>query len=150
MNPSPVGPEHREPLAAFRCTTPESPPYVFVVEREIRTTLIEDLESGALEALGFWEGDGLGALIAHSSAGPLWRVAYLATDPRFRHRKRAERLKREVLSRAAAAGAFALTSKVHPDNRPMLDLNRKLGGKALRNDANPSDPYLICTVPTGC
>lgn len=116
------------------------------VEQQVRTWVPVELESGQVQGLGSWNHDELAALITFSSGGWLWKVTVLATDVRYRRRRQAERLKREVLRRAADAGAEAVVSHVHRANVPMLALNEKLGG-VVDAPADADNPYLVCTVP---
>ncbi|HEX7166692.1 MAG TPA: GNAT family N-acetyltransferase [Acidimicrobiales bacterium] len=146
--------EHRHHLAAFRCAT-TGQPFTLEVEQEIRSDLAGALERGIVHALGSWDGDRLGAVIAFSAAPGTawWRVHLLATDHAYRRRKQALRLKYAVLSKARDAGADAVISRVHRDNHPMLALNRRLGGWCASTatdadgDAGDDDEFLACAIP---
>jgi ribosomal protein S18 acetylase RimI-like enzyme len=142
----PVGPEHDVDLAGFTCAAGDDG-YSAQVQRDIRTAIAEELAAGYSKALGSWDRSELAAIIVYTTTNPFWTVPILATDLRYRRHKQAERLKREVVRRAAAAGAAALVSRVHRDNYAMLALNRKLGA-AVDFPDDGDNPFIVCTIRT--
>ncbi len=147
MDLRPVGSEHRAQLRSFSCAT-AGQEHTLEVEQQIREWAAEEFAAGHVEGLGSWDDDELAALIIFKASDWLWKVTVLATDNRYRRRKQAQRLKREVMRRAEDAGAKALVSLVHRDNLPMLALNIKLGG-VVDPPADRENPYLVCTIPLG-
>jgi hypothetical protein len=104
----------------------------------------DELEGGTVRGLGFIEENGdLSAVVFFTSSPMFWRVDYLATDLRFRRRRRAIRLKRQLRSMARTGGAQALTSRVDETNVPMLSLNRKLNATLQPT----GDGDIVCTLP---
>lgn len=145
MDLRPVTLEDAQHLRTFRCAT-EGLAFTLEVEQQIRTSVPEELAEGRVEALGSWDGDQLAALIVFKPHSRLWMVTVLGTDHRYRERKQAFRLKREIVRRARDAGAAAVTSHVHRDNAPMAGLNRKLDG-VPDPGADPEGEYVLWTVP---
>ena len=93
--------------------------------------------AGAVRALGLWDDGRLIAVVAWSDKDPeVWTALVLATASNKRRRKYAERLKREMLGLAWAAGCYAVASIVHRDNDAVLGLNTKLGAHI---ELDPSD-----------
>ena len=61
------------------------------------------------------------------------------------HRRGVGRLlKSEALRLLAASGYDLVTSVVHEDNEPMIQLNASLGAHFERDPANPE--YLLCVI----
>lgn len=147
MDLRPVGAEHRDELATFRCAT-KGEDFSLDVEEEIRENAADAISSGTVEALGSWDGHRLGALIVYAPRDWAWLVLVLATDHDYRRRKQAVTLKRAVLDRAASAGAAVVVSQVDRRNDAMLALNRKLGA-AIEPHPDPdlAEQYLVCSIP---
>jgi hypothetical protein len=138
----PISPHHRAALEAFCCAT-EADATSQLVERAVRTQMLDEIDAGLIGGLGFCERDGrLSAVVFFTRGSYFWRVLFLATDLEFRRRKRALRLKRELMEVAAAEGASALSSVVSEGNGPMLELNRK-----LKAHCEPrGDGFVVCTL----
>lgn len=117
-------------FAAFECANRREK-WTAEIEATIRNDLADTLaaESG-IEALGYVDGDKLAAIAAWKpNDDETWFLHLLAVAKGYRRHHHAEHLKREVLARAFAAGAFIVQSDVHVDNVAMLNLNRKLGAQ---------------------
>jgi hypothetical protein len=140
-----IGQTDRAELEAFRCATADSVPSQ-EAERAIRKLMPNQLQVGGIEGRGFREPGGeLSAVIFFTPSPSIWRVHILATDVRFRHRKRALRLKRDLATEATGSGASALSSVVDATNGPMLAMNRKLSAICEPR----ADGYVVCTIPLG-
>jgi hypothetical protein len=138
-----IGQENRAELEAFRCATADSVPSQ-EMERAIRKHMANQLQVGGIEGRGFREPGGeLSAVIFFTPSPSIWRIHILATDVRFRHRKRALRLKRDLATEATGSGASALSSVVDATNGPMLALNRKLSAICEPR----ADDFIVCTIP---
>jgi ribosomal protein S18 acetylase RimI-like enzyme len=83
----------------------------------------------------------------HQFGNKLWRNYALAVRPddQFRRRGHGIALKRALIEEARKSGIIAITSFVAWNNRPMLELNEKLGASILR--LPDDDEFALCIVP---
>jgi hypothetical protein len=77
----------------------------------------------------------------------LWRNYVLAVRPddEFRRRGYGMALKRSLIVESQQSGIIAVTSFVSWSNKPMLELNKKLGASILRLPGD--DEPALCIVP---
>jgi len=79
----------------------------------------------------------------------LWRNVVLAV--RYEHRRQGygRQLKRKLIELARDSEVLAITSVVAWDNKPMLELNRQLGGSIVQMPAEQGvdREFALCIVP---
>jgi L-amino acid N-acyltransferase YncA len=143
-----LGPADRQHLETFECSSGRKAYWTLEVERQIRETLpwfLDHPEEGAV--IGLCDGGDLCGIAAwsprHDDPG-VWQTHVIAVRNGRKGKGHGERLKREVLERARAAGADAVIAIVHADNQPMLRINGQLGADIA---TDPKDfNYKICTI----
>jgi GNAT superfamily N-acetyltransferase len=91
---------------------------------------------GSIAGLSAWE-------ITETNGKFVWVNHVLGVHTDFQRQRIGYDLKSEVLARARSAGAIAVTSVVHDANKPMLDLNRKLGATT---EPDSERKHTLCTI----
>jgi ribosomal protein S18 acetylase RimI-like enzyme len=109
---------------------------------------VEHPDESSVEALGLFEEQDLCAVAAWSPTTETPGISQhhvLAVRNGRKRRGSGERLLREVLERARAAGADAVVSLIHVENEPMLILSGRFGAET---STDPRDlDYRLCTIP---
>lgn len=148
MTIRPLAAADREALAAFTCAR-LGEPWAEVVQEAIRHELIGQVMSGGVSAVGLFDpgGDlcGVAAWRIYDTMPPiLCRADIVGVAIRERRRGHGRALKGAVIAAARTAGATAVSSIVHRDNTPMINLNRQLGAVM---ETSPADrEHCLCVI----
>ena len=132
-----------------------------VTDEVVRDELARGLEYGTgpgwRRGLGLWVATQLVAVTVwraendpatvYGLGNRLWRDYVLAVRPgdEFRRRGYGIALKRALIEEARKSGIIAVTSFVSWSNKPMLELNKKLGASILR--LPDDDEFALCIAP---
>jgi GNAT superfamily N-acetyltransferase len=138
----------RTALAGFTCAR-LGEAWGEAVQETIRHDLADQLAAGTASAVGLYDADGVLCGVAawriyDAMAPVLCRSDIVAVAVRERRKGYGRALKQAVIDEARAAGAVAVASIVHRDNRAMIALNQQLGAIVQHN---PEDPeHCRCVI----
>ena len=148
MTLRPLTAADRSLLAGFTCSR-IGEPWTEAVQHTIRHELAPQIATGVVTAVGRFDQDGrlcgLAAWRIYDVVPPvLCRGDIVAVAIGQQRKGHGRVLKNTLLQAAREAGAVAVSSVVHRENRAMIHLNQQLGAVV---DTSRDDDHCFCVIP---